>query len=606
MTEAVHRLPCPSCQGGALTPSLDPVTSCDLCGHGAHTQHVAETIALATYLRVAQTRYDWLLTQVDAGTSALAPTTAAPVVPDGPGRQGSAARRSLFALGGALLGLAGVFFLALAWSALPLPGRAGLILAASGALIGAGHHLADRLRATAETFTSVGTILAVAAWVAAPDLFNIARHWSDGTRSLWYGAVLLIASATTSIATMRSPLRAWPLLTAAAVIAAGADATIGISEHGHWWLVSTVAGVIGGLFYLAPPPLPRATVRLDVDRFLLNGQSGRLLKTAGICHLTAAALIAFVGLFTSHRLASAATILMLSCAPTVIVHFKPHRKQRHHAFLILSAGAGVSASVAAVEFFHAHAATVLTVTALGALAVLARSARTPNSLVPFITVAGATGIVLTQTQPGPLSTPVALAGLAVTLTLTGLTGTTRSLPWRHGRWAAAAAASAAWWTWAGSQHLHMTVEGWTAPAAAFTLIAGTLWARQENHTPRWHHTDRWLLPGLLALLIPGALTAMTEIVTATNTDLNWRAPTYLMAGAILSALGGRARLSARLKAGTATVIFASIGQVTTIGRALPGWVALALAGAVVLTAAIRWEWQHNQSRRSKDWSNSLR
>lgn len=599
MTLAVLTLPCPACEEGAIAAEHEPFSQCSNCTHTVNSDHVAEAIALATYINTAQARRDWLLAQIVAGYAPSA--TSAPKE-----REASSARSGLFALGGVLLGLAGVFFLALAWSALPLPGRAGLILVTSSVLVGTGHRLTNRLRSTAETLTSVGVVLAVMAGIAAPDLFGFANGWETGARSLWYAMILTVAALAAALTTPRSVLRSWPVLTSTFAVTAAACATVSVSGQGHLWLVALVAGLAGTVLHLTPTMLPRLLVRLDTDRFLLNGQAGNLLRTAGTLHLTAAALIALCGTFGSERAATAGTILAVSAAPLLIVHFAPSRAQREHALLTLGTGVGAATSLAAYDLLNAYAATFLTALALTGLVTLARVPRIPEAAIPALVITGLTGLILSAATTGPMSPTVALAALAGTLALTATTGTTTTLPWRHSLWAAAIAATSAWWTWLTMNDITLPVEGWTMPAAGAVLAAGTAWAWRTGRTPRWHHTDQWLLPGLLALGAPGAFAAMAEIVTAEDTNLTWRAPVYLISGAIVAAIGGRARISALLKAGTTTVVLASIDQITTLGRALPGWVTLGVAGVLVLTAAARWEWLQAQSRRSKEWADTLR
>jgi hypothetical protein len=150
-----------------------------------------------------------------------------------------------------------------------------------------------------------------------------------------------------------------------------------------------------------------------------------------------------------------------------------------------------------------------------------------------------------------------------------------------------------------------TVEAWSLPFAALLLAAGLLW-RRRGPTP----SAQWLGPAVAMALIPSALAtwsapwALDLSGEATGTQLI-RLGAVLLAGVIAVLLGARLHLAGLLLPGAAALIVAGGAQVWGGLETLPRWVALAVAGTLLVLAGARIEWLRTSSRRARTWAEDL-
>jgi|GEM_PF-989637 len=254
MTEAVRAYPCPVCGAGA-----DLATGCSGCGRGpdptaaevvrlnaelaelaAQLARIGETYrSVEAALRHTRQRRDTLAGQVRAAAEAAraadrrapvapagAPVTAgagspgtptgepapAPVRPEASTR---AVQNLLFVLGGLLVGAAAVVFTVVAWPAMGITGRAGVLAGLTGLVLAVPAVARRRgLTATAETFAALGLLLVLLDGYAvrAVDLFA-ATAWPRARYAvLVLGVGVLVATGYRRLTRLTAPWFAGLLL----------------------------------------------------------------------------------------------------------------------------------------------------------------------------------------------------------------------------------------------------------------------------------------------------------------------------------------------------------------------------------------------------------
>jgi hypothetical protein len=595
---ALAWLACPRCADGDLRPdSAEPrLARCTTCAHAVLAAHAGEALALDTYLAQAIRRRTWLGDQIATGHDGSDLPATAPLTP--PGGAGSA-RTTLFATGGILLGLAALVFLSLAWAALPLPGRIVLVLTVAAALLSAGAALTHRLRGAAETLTALGVTLTVLAGWTAPNVFDAA--WSLRADALYATCLFTVLAFAATTRTVRSPLHTWPV-TAAATAAVAASATVvRAATYDQPWLVTVVAAAAGTALLTAPDVLERWGPVRTVTALRLSDTGGVILRLTGMLLLGVAATATLVEIATGSLWTAACLTLALGAVPALFAYLNPSRRSAATAAAALAAGATVSTTLGLWQGAPEHTPVALAILAVATLLIAA----TQQRRVAPAAAAAVTATVLAVSIAATTATTVTatLTVIALGLYTAATIGRTSPAPWGHVAGAAAGFGTMGWWSWLSARDTldGFPIEYWTGPVALLLLAAGSIHALRARTTtataPRLA-----LLPALLVAGMPGAAVGTLEAIV--NTDPT-RASLYLLAGAVLAAAGGRARLAAPIYAGTATSAVACLGHLGLLARAIPGWVILATAGLLVLTAAIRWEWLTLHTRRTRDWTASL-
>ncbi len=147
-----------------------------------------------------------------------------------------------------------------------------------------------------------------------------------------------------------------------------------------------------------------------------------------------------------------------------------------------------------------------------------------------------------------------------------------------------------WYRWAGSGLLGVAyvlrlaasdvevVEAYTLPFAAFLLAAG-LWAMRDADGPG---SVRALLPGVALALLPSLPQALDE-------PTSLRALLLGLGAAVALALGTWRRWQVPFVAGALVLALLVLVNVGPPALALPRWVLIASAGAVLLGAGITWD-----------------
>lgn len=147
-----------------------------------------------------------------------------------------------------------------------------------------------------------------------------------------------------------------------------------------------------------------------------------------------------------------------------------------------------------------------------------------------------------------------------------------------------------WYRWAGSALLGVAyvlrlaasevdvVEAYTLPFAAFLLAAG-LWAMRDEDGPG---SVRALLPGVTLALLPSLPQALDEPTSLRSLLLG-------LGAAVALALGAWRRWQVPFVAGALVLALLVLVNVGPPALALPRWVLIASAGAVLLGAGITWD-----------------
>ena len=145
----------------------------------------------------------------------------------------------------------------------------------------------------------------------------------------------------------------------------------------------------------------------------------------------------------------------------------------------------------------------------------------------------------------------------------------------------------------------------TLPFAGLLLAAGLLW-RRHRPTP----SLQWLGPAVAMALIPSAFAAWTapwalDITHLTTGAHLVRAALVLSAGVLAAAIGARLRLAGLLMPAAVALVVLASAQVWGGLANLPRWVALAIAGTLLVVAGARIEQLRGQGRRAAGWAHRL-
>ncbi|MCH1867897.1 SCO7613 C-terminal domain-containing membrane protein [Nocardioides sp. CFH 31398] len=528
------------------------------------------------------------------------PLTGAPA-PAAHGAPGASVQQLLLTTGAVLLGLAGLFFAAVAWALVGPVGRTGILVVLGVVLGVAAVGLRHRLAGAAGALASVSAALVAIAAYGGPVLWQV--DWSGVGLGVWTTAVSVVLLLVWTGLAVGSAMRSWTVsATLAAVVgtvAAGltvadlADDVLGLTattavvvlvvvalrrvvrEPAAWWVVLAVAASTSLLSLLGWVVEPERTVPYAVAG----------LAWAGLALLAPRLAPDAVGPVVAHAAAAALT------AGSV-------------ALLVGSRGWGLP-----------WGGPSLPVVALGAaLVVLVALVRVVPAL-PTAVAAGTLGLgaVAVPTVAGLRWTAdgwvVALVVVTLALAVAGAAPRLgRDATGRGALWAAAGVAACL------ARGVHLVEAGTLEPVERVALglglllvVAGTGWALSvRRYAGTWLTTAAWLLPGLLVGLVPGALVAL-----AVTWDDGWSAPlvrslAYTVVGALLLAAGARTRTSALVVAGEVLLVVCALAHLGAAAREVPQWVVLAAAGALLLAVGARWEQLRGRGSAAVGWVGSLR
>jgi len=516
-------------------------------------------------------RRRWLWDRIAEQSPPPDPATASqygiwPVAPAAPAPQphrGGSTQMLLIGLGATLLILAGLVFVAVAWDVIGPYGQLVLMFVAT--LMAAGTALALRHRTprTAEALAVVAFALTVIIATAAPALGVIPTAWADTQRPYWL-IVTLGLTAGGLVFGRLSGLQAWTWLgwlSAPWALGAALGVATGFLDNGQ--METTVAG----LAYLAlATALLFAVASLSVPRLLSGVLSllvagvltlGLLTQTPPLGAIVTIAAVLLVVLVFSERITAAAYIgwPLFGLWLTLVGALLPESGWLALGMAVVGAG---------LLFWLGRAHVSLGMLAAGTLWT-AWVMHDPTHLDVVAAVAG-----------------VAMFGLAL-------------------RRAAAPVA------WFGALSVELAVllrwenvpsfETPTLVLAGLLLVAGLLQVRAGE--------QRSLIvygPAVTFGLIPSALLVWVDI---------WAQPALIrfavvtVCGVGLLLWGVRRHLAGLVVPSAAAVLIAALAQVFATLDLLPRWLALGIAGGVLLLVGARLEWVRGKRAETSAWLHSL-
>ena len=303
------------------------------------------------------------------------------------------------------------------------------------------------------------------------------------------------------------------------------------------------------------------------------------------------AMVALAPLSTLSSWPAAVIIWPLAALVLAVVAARTHAVMLRSASAFVAAGWGLGAVAPALELIDGDdrwTALALVVAALVGLAVaLFAVGADPAHLGVEISSAllGAVGLALGSTVStlGFASFLSTVAGAGVVVL--GLTSSRRT--WY--RWAGSALLGAAYVLRLAASDVEV-VEAYTLPFAAFLLAVG-LWAMRDSadHRPR-PGTPAGDGPGSVRALLPGvALALVPSLPEALDEPTGLRALLLGLGAAVALAVGTWRRWQVPFVAGALVLAVLVLVNVGPPALALPRWVLIASAGAVLLGAGITWD-----------------
>ncbi len=235
---------------------------------------------------------------------------------------------------------------------------------------------------------------------------------------------------------------------------------------------------------------------------------------------------------------------------------------------------------------------VVAATALLALSALRRGA--PELALVGGWAATALGsVVIASDGPVHVSVPLGVAGLAALLRAGARDRTAWVVP-------GVALLAVAWWSETDAlAPPGAGVEWWSLPPALLALAVGVLVWQRHPQLGSWAA----LGAGLAAGLLPSALQAAAE---GTLEGGGWRVALVAVAGAAVCAAGVRWGWQAPVVLGAAAALLVAIGQLGPYALRLQASVGLFVAGAVVIVLAVRIEQARRDAARALGWVRALR
>jgi hypothetical protein len=140
-----------------------------------------------------------------------------------------------------------------------------------------------------------------------------------------------------------------------------------------------------------------------------------------------------------------------------------------------------------------------------------------------------------------------------------------------------------------------TVEAYSLPLAVLALGAGLVRRARHPQAPSW----TTLGPGLAAGLMPSAFASVP--------DAGLVRPVLTLAAAVATAaIGVRLREQAPVVTGVIASVVVAVAQAGPYAVAMPRWLSLGLAGALLLTMGFRYEQRRRDAIAAAHWLSALR
>ena len=550
---------CPRC-GSDLEPGPDGMVHCD-CGLDAYAGYLQE----AAYL---DARLDWLRERVSEGAGPPDPATAQAygvwTV------AGSAAPRVvhktsgqtwLVSIGAGLLVLAALVFVAVAWDVIGAWGQIGSLLALTITLAVASVLLRRRTHGTAEALAVVAISMGLISAVAAPALGALPRAWNDGS-NLYHVMVFALAALWGVGLGNRFGLQAWIWI--------------------GWLLTPFVVGLaliqLTDLFASDELLLTlSALVFLGVglaSLLLTRGQQRWPLMCAGAIDLAIAAVMTVVAL--NYDPPSGAVLILAAALLATVLLQKPLVGWPLLGFWLALLAGYLPQLPAATALVGLAGAALLFVVARTSIPLAVTSAATMWSVY----------FVLSQAQ-----SPSLLAGIAG-LALLGFALMPGAAP------VAWLGAPLAWAAFLLEMPEPAFFEVPTLVLAVLLLAAGLI-ARRSGTT----NSGVVFGPAVSVALIPSSLLCWWDVWT---TPSLLRFVIVMVVGVPLLVVGVRWHKLGLVVPASIAVSIAATAQIFATLNLLPRWMALAVAGSVLILIGARLEWVRQRGRDTEQWLQSLK
>ncbi|KQX66215.1 hypothetical protein ASD06_07545 [Angustibacter sp. Root456] len=264
---------------------------------------------------------------------------------------------------------------------------------------------------------------------------------------------------------------------------------------------------------------------------------------------------------------------------------------------LLWAYAGVTAALAVGAFAHAGAdwARVAATTTAAVVLAAGAAARREGQEEPGLGL-GATVATAVAAAYALVSTDRPLVLLAITLGVVGAAALLYGALPRRGLVAVAGVALCSAATWSLDIEAEVrAVEAYSLPLAVLALGAGLVRRRRTPGAPSWTTVG----PGLAAGLLPSALACVPDAGLV-------RPVSTLAAAVAVTAVGVRLREQAPVVVGVAASVVVALAQAGPYAVALPRWLTLGLAGALMLAMGFRYEQRRRDAIAAAHWLGHLR
>lgn len=559
---------CPSCGRPLTHLDADGMLSCD-CGLRAYSGYVSEYEYLTS-------RRQWLWERIAEQSGAPDPQTAraygvwsagAETPAQQPRRSSTSTQTLLVSLGAGLLIVAALVFVAVAWPLLGVIGQIVVLVAATILATVTAIFLRNRVPRTAEALAVVAFTLGLIVAGAATDLGALPRSWADA--GMYPVIVSLIAVAFGIGLGHRFAMVTWVWLgwlSTPVLLASGLTSTIPWADAGQ---AALTAGVLS---YLA------------LGAGLLYGS--RMIDRLPV------------------RVSAAVSALIAAAFTLRLLDFSP------------PTGANVAIAAALLLLLLAHEATGNAATAwvgwplFGSwLALLAMHVPDSSWLTAAMAAAGVALLFLIARWG------VGLAAVsAAALWTTWLIGSWESDQWLFfgivgtGLLAFSLRSGAAPLAWFGAVALQTafllqvdSVPFFEVPTLVFAgllLLAGLVQKRADER-----HSLVIYAPALTVALLPTSVLLWDDVWSQASLI---RFGVVMVVGIGCLLVGVRAHLLGLVIPATIAVSITATAQIWATLDTLPRWLALALAGALLIVIGARIEWVRGKGQQTSHWLHTLR
>lgn len=481
--------------------------------------------------------------------------------PPPPVRHGNSTQILLVALGAGLLILAGLVFVAVAWDLIGAYGQLFMMLLVTVATGAAAWFTRARTPRTAQALAVVSFALAAILALAAPSLGLVPQQWEEPDRPYWLitSAVLMAAGLGLGRA---SGLRAWSALgwlSAPFVLTAAVGVVAGWLDSGHLEMTLAAVAYLAlalALFTIKPwaATVVSAALSLAVTVVLTLAML-QMSPPVGAIVTIAAALLAL--LLLSRRIAGAEFIgwPLFALWVTLLLGLLPGSQATSVVAGVLGAGLMFGVAMRSVPLGVASGWTLWTSSLMSA----------PEDAWIVLAIAALAQFALATRRP---AAPVAWVG-------------------------ALAAEAALLLEWDSTP----IFEGPTLALALLLLAAGALqWRAGERRS------SIVLGPAVTMALLPSAFLVWVDV---------WSQPSLIrfgivmVAGIALLLVGVKRRMLGLVVPATVAVSIAATAQIFATLDLLPRWLALGIAGAILLLVGARIEWVRSKREETSAWLHSL-